>query len=73
MKISCENTYSDGRESTVIHEVDDATIPADLDDMWDELWCYTGDGTGESLDAIYEITIVESADPKLVGLTRQYG
>lgn len=73
MKIVVENSYSDGSESTIIHQVDDATIPGDEDAMWDELWCYTGDGSGEHLDAIYEITILEAADPKLVGLTREYG
>ena len=74
MKIVVENAYSDGSESTLIYDVDEATIPADDEEaMWDELWTYTGDGSGESLDAIYEITIIEADNTKLVGLNREYG
>lgn len=74
MKIKVENTYSDGHESTVVCDVDEATLPlGDEDALWEELWTYTGDGHGENLDAIYEVTILEAADPALVGLSREFG
>lgn len=73
MKIKVENTYSDGHESTVFHDVDEATLPLDDEDaLWDELWTYTGDGHGQNLDAIYEITILEAANPALVGLSHEF-
>lgn len=74
MKIKVENTYSDGYESTSFHDVEEATLPLDDEDaLWDELWTYTGDGHGPNLDAIYEVTILEAANPGLVGLSREFG
>ncbi|HPY25761.1 MAG TPA: hypothetical protein PLK19_15740 [Mycobacterium sp.] len=73
MKIKVENAYSDGYQSTVFHDVDDATLPADEEALWEELWTYTGDGHGQNLDAIYEVTIIEAAVPTLVGLSREFG
>ena len=73
MRIKVENAYSDGYESTVFHDVVDATVPADEDAMWEELWTYTGDGHSTSLDAIYEVTILQAANPALVGLSREFG
>lgn len=73
MKIKVENTYSDGYESTAFHDVEEATLPLDDEDaLWDELWTYTGDGHGQNLDAIYEITILEAANPALVGLSHEF-
>lgn len=72
MRIQVDNTYSDGHDSRQIHELDDADIPADEDEMWDFLWEFTGDGTGENLNAYYEITILEAAEPSLVGRTREW-
>lgn len=72
MKIQIENTYSDNHSSVQIREVDDAVYTGDLDELWDELWTYTGDGTGEALDAFYEITILEADDTSLVGLTHEW-
>ncbi len=41
--------------------------------MWEFLWDWTGDGHGEDPDLgwFYKITILEAADPKLVGLSRE--
>lgn len=73
MRIKVDNAYSDGSESTVFHDVDDATIPADEEAMWEELWTYTGDGHGQNLDAVYEVTILDAANPALVGLSYEFG
>ena len=74
MRIKVENTYADDYESTLFYDVDDAAVPCDNEDaLWDELWSYTGDGHSEKLDAIYEVTIIEAADPALVGLSHEFG
>jgi len=84
MKISSVSSYSDGHESTIEYLINDADVPAWIrrDDLWgapdgDELWeflCqYMGDGHGEdsSLGWYYLITILEAADPELVGLSHE--
>jgi len=45
----------------------------DGEEMWDYLWEWTGDGHGEDPDLgwSYKITILEAADPKLVGLSHE--
>ena len=45
----------------------------DEEALWEELWTYTGDGHGQHLDAIYEVTIIEAAVPELVGLSQEFG
>lgn len=74
MKICVENAYSDGYESSQRHVIDDADVPRDIEDMWDLLWEYTGDGHGDhsGLDSCYTITIEAAADPVLVGLSREW-
>jgi len=79
MKIRCTNTYSD-RESVQHHTIDDAELPAydidnlDCDDgLWDFLWTFTGDGSGENEHGWYEVEILESSDPALVGLSNEWG
>lgn len=79
MKIRSESAYTDGHESTVIHEVPDSEVPDNLleVDLWGEqsvlndfLHTYSGDGHGtdSSLGFSYEVTIIEAADKSLVGL-----
>jgi hypothetical protein len=76
MRIRVENTYSDGSCSVQFHDIDDMSLPdgymTDLDVLWDELWQYTGDGSGEGMDAFYEVEILESVHPGLVGLTNEW-
>lgn len=69
MKFSIENDYGD-HSSTSIGEVDDAEVPRDLDEMWECLWTYTGDGSGGN--AYYVVTILEAKNPALVGLSREW-
>jgi len=84
MKIRVENAYSDGHESTLEYEIDDADVPAYGpaptdgwghygEQMWDHLWQFTGDGHGEDADLgwFYKVTILEAADPELVGLSHE--
>jgi len=81
MKIACINTYSD-RTSTQYHTIDDADLPletlhggdpeAALEALWDYLWTFTGDGTGENEHAWYEVIILDAADPALVGLSNEW-
>lgn len=75
LTIKVENTYSDGHESEQTHAV---LVDSFLDeeDLWDNLYEYTGDGhgVGRDLDAIYTVTILEAPDhPWLVGLTNEWG
>jgi hypothetical protein len=71
MKIRVTNTYGD-RESVPHHTVDDALIPPDIDDMWEYLWTYTGDGSGENEHAYYEVEILDSPNPALIGLGNEW-
>jgi len=71
MKIQVENTYADGHQSSQVHTIEEPST-ADLEELWEELWEYTGDGSGEHQNAYYEVTILESANPKLVGLTNEW-
>lgn len=79
MKIKVENSYSDGHESTIEYTVPDMDLPQRdsytdsevwIEDVWDHLYRYTGDGHGKdsSLGWFYGIDILEAADPELVGL-----
>lgn len=75
IKIRVENGYSDGHESeaeyTVPHDVVAYALLDGIDQLWDELWLYTGDGHGADepdLGWWHQITITEAPDwPELVG------
>lgn len=80
MKIRCTNTYSD-RESVQHHDIPDTELPVpaanpnDFESMellWDFLWEFTGDGSGEDEHGWYEVEILESSDPALVGLSNEW-
>jgi hypothetical protein len=43
------------------------------DVLRDFLFQFTGDGTGENLNAWYEVTVLEAADPGLVGQKYEWG
>lgn len=83
MKIAVGNFYSDGHTSTIHHTVPDIDLPsalapdndAHLEQLWDVLYAYTGDGhaaNNSDLGCLYEVRIVEAADSRLVGLTHEY-
>ena len=73
MKICVESAYSDGHESTLEYDIPDVDVPAPVDEMWDYLWDWTGDGHGQDSDLgwFYKITILEAANPELAGLSRE--
>ena len=74
MKIKVQNAYSDGHESTFEYEVCDKAVDYALldgiDQLWDLLFQYTGDGHGEDADLgwFYSIDIIEAARSELVGV-----
>lgn len=77
MKIKIENAYSDGHESTSIQDV--AEFVGDPngdndDDLEAYLYQFTGDGHGANSDLgfYYEITILESENPELVGVSMDW-
>ena len=75
--IKIENTYEDGHESVVtVNDIDDPVDPVDLDEWWeDTVFPHTGDGHGAdhpNLGCYYTATVVEAADPALVGLSREW-
>jgi hypothetical protein len=73
VKIRVENAYSDGHESTLEYDIPEADVPAPVDEMWDYLWDWTGDGHGQDPDLgwFYKITILEAVKPGLAGLSRE--
>jgi hypothetical protein len=85
MRIQVDNYYSDGRESQQVHDVDVEWPPASPSDgQWnpddvheqlsDQLFPYTGDGSGEDDDGAYhEVTVLSADDPSLVGKKFEYG
>jgi hypothetical protein len=72
MKIRVENAKENGRCLTTTYDIPDYLIPTNTDDMWDYLWQWTGDGTGENLFASYIVTILDSPKPALIGLTYEW-
>ena len=83
MKIVVGNFYSDGHTSTRRYTVPDIDLPSPLDpdsdahleQLWDVLYAYTGDGhaaNNSDLGCLYEVQIREAADSRLVGLTHEY-
>lgn len=75
LKLKIDNAYSDGHTSELIRQVKlDRYV--DQETMWEDLFCYTGDGHGIDRDVnlLCTITILESVDlPELKGLTNDFG
>lgn len=72
IKVEC--AYSDGHESVRVQEVEIASF-GDLDQLWEDLEEYTGDGhgTGGKLGYCYTITVLEClASPELVGQSHEW-
>ena len=76
IKVKVENTYADGHESIAIYEVDESGLPDTPADegLEDLLYEFTGDGhaADTDLDASYEVTILESVNPTLVGRVMEW-
>lgn len=75
LTIKVENAYSDGYESGQTHVVRVPRFGAE-EDLWDELYVYTGDGhgVGRDLDAYYVVTITAAPEcPELVGASNEWG
>lgn len=81
MKIKVENAYSDGHESTLEYDVDDAKVQEyvthpdfeDVDEALEELlFEFTGDGHGidSDLGSYYEVTVL---DGEFAGKTFDWG
>jgi hypothetical protein len=74
MRIKVVSAYSDGHESERTETVQVEQF-ADLDEMWEQLDEFTGDGHGvdSSLGYCYEVTVLESPQrPELVGLSNEW-
>ncbi|OBK37184.1 hypothetical protein A5658_04300 [Mycobacterium sp. 1245111.1] len=80
MKIKVDGAYSDGHEFVNTEDVPEYTGD-DFDDETDDslqafLFTYTGDGHGKNspkLNCYCEITILEAANPALVGRSFGFG
>lgn len=82
MRILVENHYEDGHESKAKIDVDDVQEPTDLDpdgaameDLWDDLHDYEGDGHGigenRNLGFWCKVTILAADNPGLVGQCKE--
>ncbi|MCT7373279.1 hypothetical protein [Mycolicibacterium llatzerense] len=74
LTIKSESAYSDGHESERIETVDIEPFE-DIEELWEQLHDYTGDGHGtdSSLGYFYAITVLESPDrPTLVGQREEW-
>ena len=73
--IRVENAYSDGHESDQAYTVEVARS-LDNEQLWDELYEYTGDGHGRAhpnLGTCHTVTVLESSQrPDLAGLANEY-
>lgn len=75
LKIKVENSYSDGHESEQVEKVQVEPFE-DLEELWEQLREYTGDGhgIGRDVDALYTVTVLEAPErPELVGLSNEWG
>lgn len=74
LTIKNESAYSDGHESERTETVDVEPFD-DMDELWEQLHDYTGDGHGidPDLGYCYVITIIESPEcPNLVGESNEW-
>lgn len=71
--VRIDNAYSDGYESSSLHELE-VPAGAELEEWWEEVvWPLTGDGhgAGVKLGTCYTATIV-AGDPELVGESQEW-
>ncbi|MGW8953477.1 hypothetical protein [Streptomyces sp. NPDC055709] len=76
IKLRIENAYADGAEiETQAVITVPLPYPYDLNEQaeWDYEHIFPETGTGRSGDAIYEVEIVESTAPELLGKTFEFG
>ncbi|QFS94550.1 hypothetical protein FIV07_27645 (plasmid) [Mycobacterium sp. THAF192] len=74
LSIKVENAYSDGHGSEQIHDVVLERFRGE-DDLWEQLFTYTGDGHGRGADlgSLYMITVLGCPErPELVGLSNEW-
>jgi hypothetical protein len=72
MIILIENNYSDGHESQQVELVDEFcgdNYDSELDAYLQQ---FTGDGHSKDSDALYQVTILDADDRKLVGRTFEW-
>lgn len=75
LRVQVENTYSDGHQSERVQEIQVEPFE-DLEELWELLREFTGDGhgIGRDVDALYTVTVLESPNrPELVGLSNEWG
>lgn len=74
MTIKVENAYSDGHESEQVETIQ--VLPfEDLEELWEQLHEFTGDGhgIGNNLGYCYTVTILASPDfLELVGKSNEW-
>lgn len=74
MTIKVENVYSDGHESEQVETVEVEPFE-DLEELWEQLEEFTGDGhgIGNDLGYCFEVTIVDAPGrPELVGKCNEW-
>ncbi len=74
LTIKVENAYSDGHESERVETVQVEPFE-DLEELWEQLEEFTGDGHGidNDLGYCYTVTVLESVErPDLVGLSNEW-
>lgn len=74
LTIKVENAYSDGHESEQVEAVQVEPFD-DLEELWEQLHDYTGDGhgIGNDLGYCHAVTVVDFPDrPDLVGLSNEW-
>lgn len=74
MAIRVESAYSDGYESVRVQDVEVAPF-GDIDQLWEHLEEYTGDGHGTAgkLGYCYTITVLECPErPEVIGQSNEW-
>ncbi|UQX13395.1 hypothetical protein [Candidatus Mycobacterium methanotrophicum] len=74
LTIKVENAYSDGHESEQVETVQ-VEPSEDLEELWEQLEEFTGDGHGidSDLGYCYVVTVLDSPDrPEMVGLSNEW-
>uniref|UniRef100_A0A5Q5BTD5 Uncharacterized protein n=2 Tax=unclassified Mycobacterium TaxID=2642494 RepID=A0A5Q5BTD5_MYCSS len=75
LTIKVENAYSDGHESEQTHTVTMERFRGE-EDLWEQLFEYTGDGHGDGRDlgSLHTVTVLGCPEyPELVGLSNEWG
>lgn len=74
LTIKVENAYSDGHQSEHVETIQ-LTPFGELEELWDQLEQFTGDGhgIGHNVGYCHTVTVVGSLDrPELVGLSNEW-